>query len=82
MPADARYRITLDGAALKSPDTETLRVIGPSFDVSVDNIPMRPGEKDTLVIESDATRLSYASLAPGVSDPAGRRIRQPGGIRL
>ena len=75
VPADARYRITLDGAALKSPDTETLRVIGPSFDVSVDNIPMRPGEKDTLVIESDATRLSYASSRPesptlqvGVSD--------------
>ena len=37
--------------------------------MSVNNIPIRPGDKDTLVIEPDATRLSYTSSRAGVPDP-------------
>ena len=75
VPADATYTITIDGTALTSADTETVGIIGPSYDLSVKDIPMRPGDKDTLVVEPDATKLSYTSsraesptLTLGVSD--------------
>ena len=75
VPADVRYTITLDGTSLSAPDNETLAIVGPSYDLSVGPIPMRPGDKDTLVIEPDATQLSYTSsrkesppLTLGVSD--------------
>ena len=61
VPANGTYTITLDGTALNSPDTETVGIVGPSFDLSVDNIGINPGEKDVLVAEPDATKLSYTS---------------------
>jgi hypothetical protein len=75
VPADVKYTITLDGTSLKTPDSETLSLIGPSYDLSIGPIPIRPGDKDTLVIEPDATQLSYTSsrtesptITLGVSD--------------
>jgi hypothetical protein len=75
LPADVKYTITLDGTSLSAPDNETLAITGPSYDLSVGPIPMRPGDKDTLVVEPDATQLSYTSsrkespaLTLGVSD--------------
>jgi hypothetical protein len=64
VPADVRYTITIDGTALSGADTETVRIVGPSYDLSVDDIPMLPGDRDTLVAEPDATRLSYTSSRP------------------
>jgi hypothetical protein len=61
VPANARYHITIDGSALTHADTETVGVIGPSYDLSVNGISMQPGEKDTLVAEPDATKISYTS---------------------
>ena len=75
LPADVKYTISLDGTSLSSPDNETLAITGPSYDLSVGPIPIRPGDKDTLVVEPDATQLSYTSsrkespaLTLGVSD--------------
>jgi hypothetical protein len=75
VPADVKYTITLDGTSLSTPDTETLAVTGPSYDLSVNRIPIRPGDTDTLVVEPDATQLSYTTsrketptMTLGVSD--------------
>jgi hypothetical protein len=75
VPANDTYSISIDGTGLTGPDTETLGVIGPSFDMAVSNIQVRPGEKDTLVAAPDGTGLSYSSsraesptLQLGVSD--------------
>jgi hypothetical protein len=75
VPADVKYTITIDGTSLGKPDTETVAITGPSYDVSINKIPMRPGDKESLVIEPDATQLSYTSSRPetptinlGVSD--------------
>ena len=75
VPADVKYTISLDGTSLSSPDSETLAITGPSYDLSVGPIPIRPGDKDTLVVEPDATQLSYTTsrkesppLTLGVSD--------------
>ncbi len=61
VPANGTYTITLDGAALSSPDTETVGIVGPSSDLSVDNIGMNPGDHDALVAGPDATKVSYTS---------------------
>jgi hypothetical protein len=65
VPADARYSITVDGTALTGTETETIGILGPSFDVAVRDIAVHPGDKDTLVAEPDATKLSYSSSRPG-----------------
>jgi hypothetical protein len=87
VPADARYTITIDGTALTRPDTETAGIIGPSYDVTIKNIPVHPGDKDTLVAEPDATKLSFTSARPespiitlGVSDQKADYSFQVGGI--
>jgi hypothetical protein len=75
VPANSTYTLTIDGSAMTARDTETLGIIGPGFDLSVDNIPVRPGETDSLVAAPYGTRMSYTSsqtesptLELGVSD--------------
>jgi hypothetical protein len=93
VPANGTYRLSLDGSALTGPDTETLGIIGPSFAVSVDNISMRPGDKDTLRAAPYATNVTYTTsraqpvtLELGVSNQqadysfvVSGRSSQPGG---
>jgi hypothetical protein len=66
VPADVTYTLKMDGQALTAPDTETLAVIGPSYDLSVNDIPVSPGSSDTLVVKPDASHLSYTSSNPQV----------------
>jgi hypothetical protein len=61
VPAGQSYTITIDGSGLSSPDMESLDVVGPDFDVAVDDIPMSPHETDNLAIAPDGTTLSYSS---------------------
>jgi hypothetical protein len=75
VPADVTYTIKIDASTLTAPDTQTLAITGPSYDLSVNNIPLRPGDSDTLVVEPDGTYLSYTGSRPqsptiqlGVSD--------------
>jgi hypothetical protein len=75
VPANGTYSIALDGTGLSQPDIETLGIIGPSFSMSVNNITVRPGEKDTLVEQPDGTGMRFSSsrsqfptLQLGVSD--------------
>jgi hypothetical protein len=87
VPADARYTISIDGTKLTNADTETVGIIGPSFDLSVNDIPMNPGDTDTLVAEPDATKVSYTSsraesptLKLGVSDYQAAYSFEIGGV--
>jgi hypothetical protein len=59
VPADVAYTITLDGTALSAPDTESISIIGPSWHVAVRQIPMQPGDTDTVTADPNATRLTY-----------------------
>jgi hypothetical protein len=87
VPANGRYSITIDGSGLTQSSSETLDVIGPSYDVAVKDIPLKPGERDTLVVDPDATKLSYTSSQPesptlqvGVSDNAADYAFQIAGV--
>jgi hypothetical protein len=59
VPANVAYTITLDGTALTAPDTETIGIIGPSWNIAINSIPMHPGDKDTLTVDPNATTLTY-----------------------
>jgi hypothetical protein len=87
VPANVTYTVKIDAGALTVADTETLAVTGPSFDVSVSNIPVKPGSSDTLVVKPDASHVSYTtsnSQAPtiklGVSDTTADYAFELGGI--
>jgi MYXO-CTERM domain-containing protein len=77
VPANTTYTMSLDGTALTGPDTETLGIIGPSFAVSVDQISMHPGDKDTLTAAPYATNVTYtASRAEPVTMELGVSNKQ------
>ncbi len=87
VPANATYTVKIDAGALTVADTETLAIIGPSFDLSVSNIRVPPGSSDILVVKPDASHLSYTtsnSQAPaiklGVSDNKADYAFELGGI--
>jgi hypothetical protein len=75
VPDGTKFTVSLDGTNLKKADQESVGVIGPSFDMAVDNINLQPGEKDTLDIGADATHWTYTAstvqspeISLGVSD--------------
>ena len=68
VPDGTQFTITVDGTSLKSADQEAVGVIGPYFDLSVDNINLHPGEKDTLDIGADATKWSFQSSQEQMPD--------------
>jgi hypothetical protein len=59
VPANVAYTITLDGTPLTAPDIESIGVIGPAWHLAINDIPMRPGDKDTLTVDPNATKLTY-----------------------
>jgi hypothetical protein len=61
VPANVAYTITLDGTPLTGPDTESIGIVGPAWDIAINNIPMSPGDKDTLVVDPNATKLTYST---------------------
>ena len=76
VPANVAYTITLDGTPLTAPDTESIGIIGPSWDLAINNIPMQPGDKDTLTVDPNGTKLTYRTtraqsptIAAAVSGP-------------
>jgi len=61
VPARGKYKIVADGSSLKKAETETFGIIGPSYAVSVKNVTMRKGDKDTVVADKDGGTVSYAT---------------------
>jgi hypothetical protein len=59
VPANQAYAIALDGSPLTGPDTESIGMIGPSWQIAIDNIPMHPGDEDTLTVDPNTTTLTY-----------------------
>ena len=77
VPDGPKYSISIDGSVLQTTDSTSVGVISPSSDLSVDDILLKPGEKDTLTFEKDATNMAFTAGNPqkptftlGVSDDA------------
>jgi hypothetical protein len=61
VPTNQAYTIELDGSPLTGPVVESLRILGPSWHIAVKDIPMGPGDKDTVVADPINTTLSYTT---------------------
>jgi hypothetical protein len=64
VPANQTYTLSLDASAMKQSDTETLGIIGPGFNLSVDDISVHPGDKYSMVAAPYATEITYAGSRP------------------
>src|SRR5581483_10105605 len=61
VPDGTKFTVTVDGTGLTNPDAEAVGVIGPYFDLAVDNLNVHPGEKDVLDIGADGSAWSFQS---------------------
>jgi hypothetical protein len=61
IPTNIQFTITIDGTGLKKPDLTSLVMIGPGYDIGVEDINLRPGGKDTLKISRDGRSISYTT---------------------
>jgi hypothetical protein len=59
VPQGGRYKVVVDATKLRRTDRATVGVIGTDFDVSVRDLAVRPGDKDTLIVEGDGTAASF-----------------------
>lgn len=71
IPKDRKLRIRVDGRSLTRPDRETLTVVGPTFDSSVENLRIAPGDASIVALSPKNQTLSVTGpanrLAPTVS---------------
>ena len=59
VPANLNLTVTLDGTLLKDPGTADISMVGPGYDIGVSDVNLKPGQKDTLTIAADGSKLSY-----------------------
>ncbi len=59
IPVGTATTVTIDGTAVKTDEVSEVSLIGPGYDLAVEDIHVKPGEKDTLVLSPDGTRLDY-----------------------
>ena len=59
LPPDAHVSISLDGTALRQPDTESVTVFGSGYNAVASSIVLRPGEQDEINVKGRGTALSY-----------------------
>lgn len=69
VPTGISFTITIDGSSLKKEQVSSVVMIGPGYDIGVDDIKLSPGEKDTLTLSPDGRKLTYtpsSSEAPDI----------------
>lgn len=68
VPKDLKLRIRIDGRHMKVTDNESLGVVGPTFDSTVENVKMGPGKVAFATLSPKAQTLSVTG-AKGASSP-------------
>jgi hypothetical protein len=69
LPAGQAYSITIDGTSLTKNGSADLSLVGPGYDVAVNDISLRPGQKDTLQLAPGRTNSSVAYTTQGDESP-------------
>lgn len=59
VPLGTEYTVTLDGSDLTKASQSSLTMIGPGYDLSVDNVTLDPGQKDTINFSPDGKTVKY-----------------------
>lgn len=63
LPMGARYQIDLDAADLAKAESAAVHLVGPGFNLGVEEIVLDPGQHDTLVISKDRSEFTYETKA-------------------
>lgn len=59
VPKRIGFRVRIDGRRLKFVDRETLTLVGPTYDATVENLVMAPGQVAELALSRDGQALGY-----------------------
>jgi len=59
IPVGVKFTVVLDASKATREEIANLTLIGPGHDVSIENIKVQPGHKDTAVFSPDGTKLTY-----------------------
>jgi hypothetical protein len=59
VPTGIQFTITVDGSQLEAVSVSSVTMIGPGYDLSVDDINLDPGQKDTITFSPDGKSISY-----------------------
>jgi hypothetical protein len=61
VPADQKFKLTLDGSVLTNVTETAVTLIGSGFDIAVEDIFLEAGESDVLEFEPDGSAVSYTT---------------------
>jgi len=59
VPVGMKFTLTVDGTALKQPDSTDVVMVGPGYTLAVYDIKLDPGQKDTIDFSSDGSKVTY-----------------------
>ncbi len=59
VPTGVRFTVTVDGSALTKDTVAQVAMIGPGYSLDVQDIKLKPKQKDTLKVSPDGKALSY-----------------------
>ena len=59
VPTTTKFTLTIDGTPLKQESSANIVMVGPGYDIGLDDVILKPGQKDVLTLSSDGTQLSY-----------------------
>lgn len=63
VPVGLAFTITLDGSVVEKETESSVTMIGPGYELTVDDIRLDPNQKDTIVFSPDGTSLSYKTAS-------------------
>jgi hypothetical protein len=61
IPVGVAFALTVDATDLTEPSTTTVAMIGPGYDLVVEDIYLDPGTEDTITFAPDGRELSYST---------------------
>jgi len=59
VPQGIKFSVTLDGSALKKDIVAQIAMIGPGYSLDVQDIKLKPSQKDVLNVSPDGKKISY-----------------------
>ena len=63
VPVALAFTMTLDGSVVEQDTESSVTMIGPGYELSIEDIHLGPNQKDTIVFSPDGTSLSYTTAS-------------------
>ncbi len=59
IPVGTAFTVSLDGTNMQKDEVTNVSMVGPSYDLAVENIKLGAGKKDTMAFSPDGTKIAY-----------------------